>query len=371
MGKIKATDQQSTVIKDKIEVMLEYLTHLQDTTGKFTYETSVGLVDDKSWNSWNWPQGVALYGLAKIYQSTRQPEILTVIKEWFHKNYHYPIPERKLNVNGMIPVLTLATLKSEFQNEIPNLDAYLEEWAQWALEKLNKTPFGGFEHDTFGSINKNQLWDDTLVMAVLPLAKIGMVLNRPQYVEACMNQFVIHSKFLMERNNGLWYHGWSFDEKDTFSPVFWGRGNAWITIFIPEFIEIAQSQLNYFEVEYLKDTLEYQLKTLLSLQTNDGMWRTVLDDETSYEETSATAGILYGMTIARKLGMMKEDKVALNRAIDRATKGILNQITQEGQLENVSSGTPVGHDRQFYKDIAITNMPYGQALAILALSQFQ
>ena len=47
---------------------------------------------------------------------------------------------------------------------------------------------------TFRLENKNQIWDDTLMMTglcgrrvklipVIPLAKIGMLLKRPQYIE--------------------------------------------------------------------------------------------------------------------------------------------------------------------------------------------
>lgn len=47
---------------------------------------------------------------------------------------------------------------------------------------------------TFRLENKNQIWDDTLMMtgsfgrrlkliSVIPLAKIGLFLNRPQYIE--------------------------------------------------------------------------------------------------------------------------------------------------------------------------------------------
>jgi unsaturated rhamnogalacturonyl hydrolase len=338
--KIVLNKQQSEMIKLKTTKMLRYLIDLKDTTGEFTYQTSVGLVDDKSWNSWNWPQGVALYGLAKIYQSTNNNEILTIIKKWFRDNYHYPIPTRELNVNGMIPVLTLATLEEEMSPEIPHLDNYLQEWAEWSMNKLNKTPFYGFEHDTFGSINKNQLWDDTLVMAVLPLAKIGMVLKKDEYISAAMSQFIIHAKFLMERDSGLWYHGWSFDKKGSFSPVFWGRGNAWISIFIPEFLEIAGNRLNKFEQQYLRDTLKYQIEALLPLQSYTGRWHTVLDDETSYEETSATAGFLYGMEAARKLDIVQGKEI--DTSISMAINSLLNEVKEDGQLGGVSSGTPVG-----------------------------
>ncbi|WP_125604917.1 glycoside hydrolase family 88/105 protein [Lapidilactobacillus bayanensis] len=366
---IQMTDGQRVLVKEKTETMLNYLTNLQDTTGEFTYQTSVGLVDDKSWNSWNWPQGVALYGLARIYLRTQDQALLQIIKDWFKQNLSYPIPKRELNVNGMIPILTLATLKVEFIQDYPQLDDYLEEWANWALNSLNKTKFGGFEHDTFGSINTAQLWDDTLVMAVLPLAKIGVVLDKPEYIDECMHQFTIHSKFLMERNNGLWYHGWSFETKDKFSRVFWGRGNAWVSIFIPEFLEIAGSYLNKTQQKYLEDVLHYQIEALLPLQAASGLWRTVLDDSESYEESSATAGFLYGMEKARQLGITQDVNVDLS--INKAIDGLLEQIDNIGHVANVSSGTPVGDSAKFYKDIAITDMPYGQALAILALSQWQ
>ena len=39
------------------------------------------------------------------------------------------------------------------------------------------------QHIIFNDENHQQMWDDTLMMSVLPLAKIGLVLDRPHYVE--------------------------------------------------------------------------------------------------------------------------------------------------------------------------------------------
>lgn len=357
-------------IDEKISGMLNYLVKLKDETGEFTFETSVGLVDDKSWNSWNWSQGVALYGVVKLYERTKDQHLLDIILNWYQNNLKYPIPERELNVNGMIPILALATLREQLSGKINNIDvdAYLVEWAKWAVNTLNKTPFHGFEHDTFGSINTNQLWDDTLVMAVLPLAKIGVELKKDEYVHESIRQFIVHSKFLMERSNGLWYHGWNFDTKEKFSNVFWGRGNAWITVFIPEFLQIVGDRISKQQREYCEDTLKSQIDSLVDLQTESGLWRTVLDDSDSYEESSATAGFLYGMLSATKAGIISVD--GYETTIAKAKRGLLSKISVDGSVENVSAGTPVGTSKQFYKDIPITNMPYGQALSILALSQF-
>ena len=40
-----------------------------------------------------------------------------------------------------------------------------------------------------------------------------------------------------------------------------------------------------------------------------------------------------------------------------------------GIVGDVSYGTPVGNDAQFYKDIPVCPMTYGQAMAILMLAE--
>ena len=50
---------------------------------------------------------------------------------------------------------------------------------------------------------------------------------------------------------------------------------------------------------------------------------------------------------------------------------VITQIGPSGEVHNVSFGTALGHTLQFYKDIPLTPMPYGQALAMLALVEWQ
>jgi unsaturated rhamnogalacturonyl hydrolase len=54
----------------------------------------------------------------------------------------------------------------------------------------------------------------------------------------------------------------------------------------------------------------------------------------------------------------------------KAIKAVMGKISAEGELTETSFGTGMGHDLQHYKDIAITSMPYGQAMAIMALGEF-
>ncbi|KAG7124349.1 Unsaturated rhamnogalacturonyl hydrolase YesR like protein [Verticillium longisporum] len=121
---------------------------------------------------------------------------------------------------------------------------------------------------------------------------------------------------------------------------------------------------------HLLNTLEAQAAALVPLQEADGLWRTLLDvsqDEGSYVEASATAGFAYGILKAqRKRYIGKEYEATAIKAVN----AVIDNISPEGELLNTSFGTGMGHDLQHYKDIPRTSMPYGQAMAMMALVEF-
>ena len=52
---------------------------------------------------------------------------------------------------------------------------------------------------------------------------------------------------------------------------------------------------------------------------------------------------------------------------ERACEGIIDHISPQGELLQVSFGTAMGHDLDHYRHIPLTAMPYGQAMAMLCL----
>ncbi|MNE42470.1 Glycosyl Hydrolase Family 88 [compost metagenome] len=51
-------------------------------------------------------------------------------------------------------------------------------------------------------------------------------------------------------------------------------------------------------------------------------------------------------------------------------QGIIKNINADGELLQVSFGTAMGSDLDFYRNIKLTSMPYGQAMAMLCLSEY-
>ena len=76
----------------------------------------------------------------------------------------------------------------------PKWVPYLDTWAEWVMHEMPKVRGGGLQHIVYNSVNHQQTWDDTLMMSVMPLAKIGLVLNRPAYIEKAKYQFLIHAQ---------------------------------------------------------------------------------------------------------------------------------------------------------------------------------
>lgn len=45
-------------------------------------------------------------------------------------------------------------------------------------------------------------------------------------------------------------------------------------------------------------------------------------------------------------------------------------ISEDGELQQASFGTEMGSNLDYYRQIPLTPMPYGQAMAILCLSEY-
>ena len=196
---------------------------------------------------------------------------------------------------------------------------------------------------------------------------IWRILDREDYKKEAQYQFLLHVKYLQDPVTGLWYHGWTFKEKNNFAGAFWGRGNCWITIAIPEVLSMIDCPEPVRRI--LAETYQNQVSALAKLQAGSGMWHTLLDDADSYEEASATCGFAYGILRGIHTGILGEEYLAVAR---KALSPVLSLVSPEGVLEQVSYGTPMGRlSKDFYKEIPLKPMPYGQALAILFLAEWR
>lgn len=351
-------------LQQLIDRLVSNLVNITDETGEFLLRLDDGrIIDTKGWAGWEWTHGIGLYGIHQYYRQTGDANLCGIVDDWFAARFAEGTPTK--NVNTACPFLTLAYRYEETGDArwLP----YLERWAEWLMHEMPRTERGGMQHVTLAEENHQQLWDDTLMMSVLPLAKIGKLLNRPQYVEEAKYQFLVHIQHLMERESGLWFHGWTFDGKHNFAKARWARGNSWLTMVIPEFLELLDLPEYDATRRFLLQVLEFQVAALARCQHQSGLWHTLLDDPQSYLESSATAGFAFGILKAVRKRYIDGKYLAV---AERALQGVVKQINADGELTQVSFGTAMGKNLDYYRQIPLTSMPYGQAMAILCLVEY-
>ncbi len=347
-------------LRGALDRLVNGLVDLRDE-GRFDEPNLDGTRGDYiSFESWEWPQGVGLYGLAQLWRDGGDPRLQRILEDWYARALDRGLP--MLNVNTTAPMLALSLLWGRTRDD--RWRGPLDDWADRVITEAPRTAEGGFQHDVSDKVNEGELWDDTLFMVALFLAAYGEASGGRLLVDEAERQFLVHARYLTDPATGLWFHGWSFARRDNFARARWARGNAWITAALADLPGLCT--LSPSVALFLDGVLTAQSEALLPLQTEDGAWRTLLDDSESYRETSATAGIAYGLMKAGRLGRLP-DKA--RQAGLLGLSYVLGQIDDAGTVGGVSYGTRMGHDLQFYRDIPIQPTGYGQSLAILCLSE--
>lgn len=342
------------IIMLKCEKLLSAIKGL-DSSSILNEECPIGII---SMDNWEWPQGVALFAMYQYYLETKEKDVFDYLVDWYDKQIEKGLPYK--NVNTICPMLTLTYIYEDTKN--PKYLPLLKEWVDYALEEMPRTKENGIQHVVSGIINEGQLWDDTLYMTVLFIARMGIISKQDRYIQESISQFLIHIKYLVDVKTGLFYHGWTFLENHNFAKALWGRGNSWYTAGLVDYLEIAQLEPGI--KDFLISTLETQVSKLVELQDSSGLWHTILDDPSSYLETSASCGFAYGILKAIRKGYIDDKFYEIGQ---KALVGVIEQINNEGIVDGVSYGTPVFNSIEEYKNIPICPMPYGQSMALLLL----
>lgn len=309
--------------------------------------------------TWDWPCGVAYYGIAKAWEVTKNEEYLTLLKDRIDEYMELGLPEvwtvNKCAMGHCLITLYEATGDSRYLELVMSKVDYLRQDALRFGE-------GVLQHTvSSGNDFPEQCWADTLFMAAYFLLRVGVKLKDEELIEDALNQYYWHIRYLQNKENGLWYHGYNHIQNNHMSGIYWGRANAWAAYTMSQVGKCLPKSYLYPKFLDVAGSLNEQLSSVKLLQTDNGLWRTILDDTESYEEVSASCGIAAALVAKANPLHIKY----LNKAIE----GIEKEISEDGRVLHVSGGTAVMNDRSGYINISrdwIQGWGQGLALAFFA-----
>jgi unsaturated rhamnogalacturonyl hydrolase len=306
--------------------------------------------------NWDWPAGVAFYGVCEAYEATGNRAYMDQLKAWVDEQLEDGIP--KLTVNAVSIGHSLLSLHKATGEEIYLTKA--TEMAEFLKNDATRFADGIFQHTVNSEVHTfpEQAWVDTMFMAGYFLLRIGTQLGREDYIADGLLQYHGHERFLQDDTTNLYYHGWDNLAQSHMSGVFWARGNAWAALTMARALELVDVQHAAFMI--IEGSLRDQLSALVRLQDETGLWHTVLDDPDSYLETSGSAGIAAALLSRGRL---------YNKYVNKSIRGILSRIKEDGTVSGVSAGTAVMRNVQGYKETSEKRIQgWGQGLTLAFLS---
>ena len=143
---------------------------------------------------------------------------------------------------------------------------------------------------------QTRYWIDDMFMISCIQVQAYLVTKDRKYIDRAAAEMVTYLNKI-QRPNGLFYHA-----ED--APFFWGRGNGWMAAGMTELLSsLPQDNPNYSRI---MESYRKMMKTLQEYQKEDGLWGQLIDDKTSWSETSGSAMFTYALIKGVKKGWLDE-----------------------------------------------------------------
>ena len=242
-----------------------------------------------------------------------------------------PVPNHvDNNVFGSIPL--------ELYRQFPKKDylslGLMYANSQWTLPKNAKPEEKQWADKGYSW--QTRIWIDDMFMITALQTQAHLVTGENEYINRAANQMEMYLDAI-QLPNGLFYH--SPD-----APYCWGRGNGWMAVGMAEILKaLPQSHPNR---DRIMSGYQKMMKSLLKYQTEDGMWRQLVDDPKLWKETSGTAMFTYAMIVGVKSGWL--DQKIYGGAVRNAWLSLVNYIDIDDNITQVCQGTSIRNDRDHY-----------------------
>ncbi|MGN6555098.1 MAG: glycoside hydrolase family 88/105 protein [Verrucomicrobiota bacterium] len=141
----------------------------------------------------------------------------------------------------------------------------------------------------------------------------------------------------LQQTNGLFFHGPDFHH-------FWGRGNGWVAVSLADALTILPK--DHPRRARLMDGYTRMMSALLRYQGTDGLWRQLIDNPESWEETSCTGMFTYAFITGVKNGWL--EKSSFGPAAKKGWLGLVSKINAQGEIADVCKGTRQNKDPKYY-----------------------
>lgn len=278
------------------------------------------------------------YGALRFAELTENKELIRQLRNRFELLFHL---EKELlpppihvdqNMFGCLPLKFYSITKDErYKNlGLPYADT------QWQLPE-NASDEERKWHKK-GHSWQTRLWIDDMYMITIVQSEAYKVTGDSKYIHRAAKEMVVYLDEL-QHDNGLFYHA-----PDV--PYYWGRGDGWMAVGMTELLyHLPKDDSNRARI--MKGYL-LMMNNLKKYINKDGLWNQLIDEPTSWTETSGSAMFTYAMILGVQNGWLDKDEFA--PIARRAWLSLCTYIDDKNDLTEVCIGTGKKNSKQYYLD---------------------
>jgi unsaturated rhamnogalacturonyl hydrolase len=201
-----------------------------------------------------------------------------------------------------------------------------------------------------GLTSETRWWIDDMYMVGMLQMQAYRATGDIKYADRAALQTAAYLERL-QQSSGLFYHGPEYH-------FYWGRGNGWVASALTEVLK-SLSQDHPKRKQIMEGYLK-MMAALLKYQSENGMWRQLIDYPGSWTESSCTAMFTYAMIIGIKYGWLEGDEY--RPAVQKAWDALCAHLDKDANLTEICVGTGQNKDIEYYLNRPrVTGDLHGQA----------
>lgn len=308
------------------------------------------------YSEWHYANGGTMLGMLNVYSVSEDPRYFDFVKQFADHVYQNMEMDRWQFENIPVlrgaqyrlfrltmlddsggPALPFVELKRTYDES--SYDDILKNVLNHVVneqDRLSDNTLCRSEPET------NTIWGDDLFMSTPFLCRMAIATGQKELFDDVANQIIQFNQYLMNPETGLYFHGYYADRGEP-APFQWGRANGWVTWAMSEALMLMPKK----HKDYRKILKIYRnhLASLVKYQEESGIWHQILNDPSTYEETSCTA--MYTLSLARGVNQGWLDESYKENAL-AGWSAVTSKIGPDGTVSKICRGTGIGESVAFY-----------------------
>ena len=219
-----------------------------------------------------------------------------------------------------------------------------------------KMGLDSFADKTWAKTNEEGLtsiarwWIDDMYMLTILQAEAFRATGDKKYADRVARLMAAYIAKL-QQPDGLFFHADNV-------PIRWGRGNGWTAAGMAEALDVVPA--DHLDRKAILEGYRRMMKTLLSCQSDSGLWKQVLDHPEFWDESSGSAMFTFAMARGIRRGWLEAQPYT--PAVRKAWRGLVAQLDENANLKLVCVGTNKKNSLDYYlKRPKTTGDLHGQA----------